>query len=145
MTFCLKHLIYDHHTLFITLFPDKNLLPKHHFMIHYPRCIRNIVPLVHIWCMRFKAKHFIFFKQSINFFKSLTKTLVKIHQSHVALNWETFNFQRPQYGPVKELNISMFSMLKQPLGVKGYGTAYHIGMHVCSGVECETPVFNFLL
>lgn len=43
----------------------------------------------------------IFFKQSIKNVKHLTKTLVKMHQSHMALHWETFNFERLQYGPMK--------------------------------------------
>lgn len=54
----LKHLIYDHHTMFKTLYPDKKLILKHHLMIHYPRCIKKIGPLIHMWCMRFEAKHF---------------------------------------------------------------------------------------
>ena len=37
MTYYLKHLIIDHHKLFKSLFPDRRLIPKHHFMIHYPR------------------------------------------------------------------------------------------------------------
>ncbi len=32
----LKQLITEHHTLFRQVY-DRNLLPKHHFMIHYPR------------------------------------------------------------------------------------------------------------
>ena len=43
----LKHIIVEHHQLFKRLFPDRNLLPKHHFMTHYPRCIRNIEPILH--------------------------------------------------------------------------------------------------
>ncbi len=54
MTYYLKHLIKDHHKLFKSLFSEKRLIPKHHFMLHYPRCIRKIGPLLHVWCMRFK-------------------------------------------------------------------------------------------
>ena len=50
MTIHLKHLIIDHHQLFKQLFPQRNLLPKHHFMIHYPRIIRTIGPILHMWC-----------------------------------------------------------------------------------------------
>lgn len=63
MTIYLKHLIIDHR-LFKQLFPEKNLLPKHHFMIHYPRSIRYIGPILHTWCMRYEAKHN-FFKQQL--------------------------------------------------------------------------------
>lgn len=48
MTCYLKHLIFDHHMLFKTLFPERNLIPKHHLMIHYPSCIRKIGPLIHV-------------------------------------------------------------------------------------------------
>lgn len=37
ITIYLKHLIVKHHRLFKHLFPDKNLLPKHNFMVQYPR------------------------------------------------------------------------------------------------------------
>lgn len=37
----LKYLICDHRNVFKTLFPEKKLIPKHHFMIHYPRCIKK--------------------------------------------------------------------------------------------------------
>lgn len=57
MTVYLKHLIIEHHRLFKELYPSNNLIPKHHFMVHYPRCIRKIGPLIHIWTMRFEAKH----------------------------------------------------------------------------------------
>ena len=67
MTIFLKHLIAEHHSLFKELYPLKNLIPKHHYMIHYPECIRQIGPLVHVWTMRYEAKH--------KFFKSSIKTL----------------------------------------------------------------------
>lgn len=36
MTVLLKHLIMEHHDLFKQLYTHRNLIPKHHFMIHYP-------------------------------------------------------------------------------------------------------------
>ena len=44
-----KHLIAEHHRLFKHLYPNKRLLPKHHFMVHYPICILKIGPLLDIW------------------------------------------------------------------------------------------------
>lgn len=67
MTVYLKHLITDHHWLFKQLFPEINLLPKRHFMIHYPCSIRHIGPILHTWCMRYEAKH--------NFYKTTVKNL----------------------------------------------------------------------
>lgn len=57
MTCYLKPLIKDHHKLFKSLFSQKRLIPKHHFMVHYPLCIRKIGPLLYICRMRFEAKH----------------------------------------------------------------------------------------
>lgn len=68
MTIYLKHLSIDHHKLVKQLFPEINLLPKHHFMIHYPRSIRRIGPILHTWCMRYEAKHN-FFKHQLKSFK----------------------------------------------------------------------------
>ena len=53
----LSYLVEDHHTQFRLLFPDKPLLPKHHFMIHYGTKMKQFTPLVCYWCMRFEAKH----------------------------------------------------------------------------------------
>lgn len=63
ITIFLKHLIAEHHRLFKQLFPKKRLLPKHHFMVHYPTCMLKIGPVLHSWCMRYEAKHNFFKKQ----------------------------------------------------------------------------------
>ena len=53
----LSYLVEEHHTQFRLLFPDKPLLPKHHFMIHYGAKMKQFGPLICYWCMRFEAKH----------------------------------------------------------------------------------------
>lgn len=83
MTVYLKHPIVEHHQLFKYLFPVQSLLPKRHFMIHYPRCIKNIGPLIHMWCMRYEGKHN-FFKRQLKCYKNLTLSLAKKHQNHIA-------------------------------------------------------------
>ncbi len=77
MTVHLKYLIIEHHELFKELYPHKNLLPKHHFMVHYPACIRKIGPLVHMWSMRFEAKHKVL-KNTLKNFKNITKFWQKV-------------------------------------------------------------------
>ncbi|KAJ8048620.1 hypothetical protein HOLleu_01002 [Holothuria leucospilota] len=49
-------LIVDHYTKFHEVFPTYSLIPKHHFMVHYPTCLRKVGPLIHVWCMRYEAK-----------------------------------------------------------------------------------------
>lgn len=34
-----------------------NLQPKFHFLTHYPSIIRKHGPVIHLWSMRFEAKH----------------------------------------------------------------------------------------
>ena len=53
----LKQLIKDQHMLFLELFPERHLKPKHHFLTHYPSAIRLLGPLIHLWVMRFEAFH----------------------------------------------------------------------------------------
>lgn len=52
----LQILITEHHSLYIKLF-GPCLKPKHHHITHYADIIRNIGPLIHIWCMRYESKH----------------------------------------------------------------------------------------
>lgn len=152
----LKHLISDHHALFKSLFPEKNLIPKHHFMLHYPRCIRKIGPLLHVWCMRFEAKHR-YFKKSIKNFKHITKTLVKQHQRQLAFQYENYDFKRLELGPIKTIAICKLEggdFLKQTLNleplscvsttkwVKVFGTEYQVNLFVCTGTHNDLPVFK---
>lgn len=75
-SYFLKHLIAEHHRLFNNFFPNKRLLPKHHFMVHYPTCILKIGPFLHSWCTRYEAKQD-FFKKQLKSFKNVTKTLAE--------------------------------------------------------------------
>lgn len=52
----LATLISEHHLLYTSLFKD-SLKPKHHHMVHYPRIMKNVGPLVNLSSMRFEAKH----------------------------------------------------------------------------------------
>lgn len=155
MTVFLKHIIIEHHQLFKRLFPSKNLLPKHHFMTHYPRSIRNIGPIIHTWSMRYEAKHK-YFKTQLKTFKNITKTLANKHQRHMALQWECFKESRLVTGPGKSVALSDLSgcveisnKLTVPTNIavlsvkwlKYYGTEYRPGLLVCVTVVNEMPVF----
>lgn len=155
MTIYLKHLIIDHHTLFKKLFPTVSLLPKHHFMLHYPRSIRKIGPILHMWCMRYEAKHN-FFKKQVKSFKNITLTLARKHQCCMALCQESFSKERLTIGPGKittlsgiregpdiaskfgcELSTNVFSAK----WVKCQGTEYRHDFIVCTEVSSGMPVF----
>ena len=155
MTIYLKHLITDHHRLFKQLFPERNLLPKHHFMIHYPSCIRHIGPILHTWCMRYEAKHN-FFKQQLKSFKNITTTLAKKHQRYMAMYHESFSKERLIVGPGKIVTLyesKHGAAIAEKFGtilstsvfsakwIKYHGTEYRCDFIVCTEVACEMPVF----
>lgn len=69
-----------------------NLIPKHHFMLHYANIIRMVGPLIHMSMIRFDAKHTVF-KQIVrntNNFVNINKTLATKHQQILATNKNTF-------------------------------------------------------
>ena len=156
MTVLLKHLIMEHHELFKALYPHRNLIPKHHFMIHYPSCIRKIGPLIHMWSMRFEAKHRIF-KNTLKNFKNITKSLAKKHQMSIACHWETSHSKCIEYGPMKSINVDnedYGDVLARALHVESVsqdihatnwvtisGTEYRAGLIICSEIEHDMPVF----
>jgi hypothetical protein len=79
---CLDVLITEHHQEFLNLYPDIDVIPKLHFLLHTPRLIMQYGPLVCHWTVRFEAKHR-YFKQltsSIKNFKNLPFSLANRHQ-----------------------------------------------------------------
>ena len=53
----LKSKISEHHQLYLELFPENHLIPKHHHVVHYPRAIRMLGPLCQYSNIRHEAKH----------------------------------------------------------------------------------------
>lgn len=65
-----------------------DLLPKHHFLLHYPTVIRMMGPVIFMWTMRMEAKHH-FFKELVRKkknFINLTKSLSYKHQEMQCVN-----------------------------------------------------------
>lgn len=63
------------------------LIPKEHFLTHYPNVIRKIGPLKHHWTMRFECKHK-FFTDAARItcnFRNINKTLAQKHQEYICL------------------------------------------------------------
>lgn len=88
--------IYDHRLHYLELFPDVSLLPKHHYLVHYPQMISCFGPLISLWSMRFEAKHS-FFKQVVhhsNCFKNMTCLLAVKYQFMLAYNTHSSNLKR---------------------------------------------------
>ena len=56
-TVYLKHIIQEHHIQFKQLFPELNMINKHHHMIHYPLILQMAGPLVNMQCLKYELKH----------------------------------------------------------------------------------------
>lgn len=52
----LQCLVTEHHEIYVRLFGN-TLKTKHHNMLHYPRLMLRVRPLMNLWCIRFEAKH----------------------------------------------------------------------------------------
>jgi hypothetical protein len=68
------------------LFPSSPLKNKHHHLIHYPRLIKQVGPLIRFWCMRFESKHQRS-KRLIHIsgnFKNVLQTCASRHQQYIA-------------------------------------------------------------
>lgn len=78
----LKVLIEDFYSAFKETFADVSIIPKMHYLTHYPSFLLLYGPLSKLSCMRFEAKHQ-FFKsltRKVRNFKNISTTLSRRHQ-----------------------------------------------------------------
>lgn len=78
----LESKISDHRQRYQEVFPNNKLLPKHHYIEHYPQLIQLFGPLVGLWTIRFEAKHSFFKKimKHTSCFKNVPLSLAVKHQ-----------------------------------------------------------------
>ncbi|XP_064462995.1 uncharacterized protein LOC135373883 [Ornithodoros turicata] len=74
--------IQDFLIAFVAQYTSARLIPKLHYLIHYPRFIVHFGPLKHYWCMRFEGKHQYFktIASRVKNFRNICKTLASRHQ-----------------------------------------------------------------
>ncbi|KAG7456398.1 hypothetical protein JOB18_008800 [Solea senegalensis] len=123
----LKKMILQHLKKFKQLFPENNIIPKQHYMVHLPGQILSLGPLVRHMCMRFESKH-CFFKQwasKLNF-KNVCKSLVNHNQLYECCQNETgadhpiFEHEK-ELGPVFEVSNMEYiqKKIRDFLGIDG--------------------------
>lgn len=152
--------ISEHRTVFQEVFPHERILPKHHFLEHYPRLIRQFGPLVALWTMRFEAKHS-FFKRVIrhtNCYKNVLYSLAQRHQFQSAHNLHICRFPKPALEvsevstlPIDVINEDITWAVKQKYpqmetvnlakSVFYNGLNYRIGMVLSHGSLAGLPEF----
>ena len=151
--------ISEHRDRFLALFPEQKLIPKHHFLEHYPALIEEYGPLVGVWTMCFEAKHS-FFKQIVRHsknFKNVLLTLSTRHQLFMAYHLHTdvgkqaFCVTKISELPLEVLHSDIQGALREtsPLlstvqltnTVTYYGTRYSVGMILTHGSTGGLPDF----
>ncbi|KAM7426608.1 hypothetical protein ABFA07_022132 [Porites harrisoni] len=143
---------------------DRRMIPKQHYMVHYPRQIVRRGPLVRNWAMRFEAKHNYFKKlvERINNFKNISYSLARRHQALQAylLQSSTGSFLRMtvDVGPGRKTTvlesgylehlqeiypeIAEESTLTKTTWAKVYGTKYSRGYAIIVDIRHGIPSFG---
>ena len=86
----LRVLIEEKLRIFKELYPHEKLLPKHHYMIHYPDQMEQLGPLIQCWTMRQEAKlNFVKKVSRLSNYKNICKTVAKKHNF-----WMCYQFQK---------------------------------------------------
>ncbi|CAB4035128.1 Hypothetical predicted protein, partial [Paramuricea clavata] len=141
---------------------DRTIIPKQHYMVHYPRQILRRGPLVRNWAMRFEAKHSYFKNVAgiVNNFKNIDLSLARRHQALQAylLQGKPGSLTKPllEHGPgrvASEGNISVINRLSSISSqtqsslsicpwIRFNGTRYAVGCVIVIELEHSEPVFG---
>lgn len=117
-----KQLIQEHLIEFKRLFPEKNILPKQHYLIHLPKMITMYGPLVRSSCFSFESTHSYFktLAQKQNF-KNISKSLANRCQYRdcLYLNEHPIFTTEMKYGKLKTLSPEQMVVLRNEM--RGYG------------------------
>lgn len=99
---------YDHRKI---AFPTAKLIPKHHFITHYPEIIRQLGPLRVWWTMRFESKHQFFKRIAIRSHNriNITKSLAERHQLYQASSENNKSLTQICSGSQKIIERNLYS------------------------------------
>ncbi len=109
----LDEIIQEHKRLYVEV-AKESLKPKHHFIEHYSELFRCFGPLVHVYTLRYEAKHKFFkriAKMCMNWINIL-KTLAVRHQLHEALLFQSDKFCDEhdfETGLVSDVSVNLMS------------------------------------
>lgn len=136
--------ISEHRQKYQELFPLKQLLPKHHFLEHYPEMIRCFGPLIFYWTLRFEAKHSYFKKvvRHTNCFKNITLTLASKHQLMLGYN---HHIPSPEKNTLQVTRISAITVEVMKENVVHCLNSRYPGMttvNVAQNVSCDGIMYR---
>jgi hypothetical protein len=120
----LEYLIDTHFKSIINILKVK-LLPKHHFVLHYPFVFRSMGPLVYMSMIRFEAKHksLKHMAKNTNNYVNIHKTLAVKHQQSLCTHGTQFNDRIKFHKklPLSEESINKYNdLIDFPLNENSY-------------------------
>ena len=104
----LKVLIQEHHLQFIALYSEDAVIPKFHFLLHYPQQITRVGPMLRTWTMRHEAKLSLFKRASrLGNFKNIALSLAFRHQRLLCYELSTSKLLDTgiETGPCSEVSV----------------------------------------
>jgi hypothetical protein len=163
LTHYLEEIISSHHALFRELFPNSPLIPKQHFLIHYPSKIRKLGPCVQYWSMRFESKHASAkeFCRVTHNFQNICKSIAWQQQIRLCTDWMSIQYiSAVDVGTgsavlpctlsvpdlvFQEAGIPLFEEIYLANYVKVCGSKYKTGDVVILSFENDWPTFGAIL
>jgi hypothetical protein len=158
----LATLIEEHHSQFIQLY-DRSLIPKMHFMVHYPQQISQFGPLINAWCMRMESKLKLC-KRVARYgnFKNICLSVANSHQRWMCMQLQTSVFINDRVETGGKTILRKFaeeesqlqtllsrhgvftseSVLQHPAWVKMHGILYKATGVVITGIQDGLPHFG---
>ena len=158
----LKVLIEEHHLLFTQLYPEWIVIPKMHYMLHYPEQILALGPLIRVWTMRYEGKLCLLKNGGrLSNFKNIAQSISYRHQLWMCYEFSTNTVfsNHLECGPTSistTLNcqsqvirscisnivpgISMNVIVSYVSWVKNNGTTYKSGACVLFGIDDQDMI-----
>lgn len=155
--------ISEHRHRFHEVFPNEDLIPKHHFVEHYPALIKAFGPVIAFWTMRFEAKHSQFKRivRHTGNFKNILQSLATKHQLMISHNLHSttplpaLSVVRVTSVPVDVLHVNVQESIRRISPsqsqvqladtVTYQGTRYSKDMIVAYGSTAGLPDFAVIL
>ncbi|XP_066933444.1 uncharacterized protein [Clytia hemisphaerica] len=108
----LSQIIEEHCSVFKSIFPQENLIPKHHYLFETPSLIPRFGPPVRYSCMRFEAMHKTF-KSFLPFcnFSHLETSLANRYLKHTATS--SFLCSSREDGPGKSIPPAEMDLIRK--------------------------------
>ena len=157
----LNLLIEEHHRSFISAYSEMAVTPKFHYLLHYPKQVMAVGPMLRTWNMRNEAKLNVFKQASrLGNFKNIALSVAHRHQRLMCYELSSANLLHspvecgPCNEPTSELqhvqdslkriipDISADLKVAHPTWVKYSGTTIKKNAYVIIGSDGLHPMFG---